>query len=155
MGQQRRSPLTHPGPWLALLLLALLGLLHQATGDGREALAAAPEPPSEPADPRDDLLAFAELLAAYRAGDDSQLAALQAAAGRLAELHGRVDVPRVVAYYAGLDASERVQGLDAHDEVDRFHDRSVATPDRPWPEARRELLADLAAFVDQIGRAHV
>lgn len=149
MGQQRRSPLTHPGPWLALLLLALLGLLHQATDDGREALAAAPEPPSEPADPRDDLLAFAELLAAYRAGDDSQLAALQAAAGRLAELHGRVDVPRVVAYYAGLDASERLQGLDAHDEVDRFHDRSVATPDRPWPEARRELLADLAAFVDQ------
>lgn len=143
---RRRGPLARPGPWIGLLGLLLFAVALDGPRRDRETHAAAPE---TGADSEAELADFATRLGAFRAGDDGALPELRAGAARLAVMLGREDLPRVVDYYAALDGAARAEGLDAHDEVDRFHERSIATPGIPWPEARRELLEDLSAFVDR------
>lgn len=85
-------------------------------------------------------------LEAFRAGDETRLAALRTGAAILCDRWLRCDAREVVEYYAALTTAQRIEGLDHEREYQLMREAvSAAAEEGPahWQEQRPRLLREL------------
>lgn len=103
-----------------------------------------------PVAPRVDLARFAELMRAWRGGDDSVLAEWRAVADRCAESESRPELRSLVEFFARLSPDERRRGLALEARFDALRAevvRSAGMGVDAWRTTRARLFVDLEALV--------
>ena len=139
---------------VALLCAALIGLGLLRRGPPAQAAEKAPLPVGTE-DLQQELKAWLDDLAAFRAGDESRVTPMRERAALLCKRWQRCDVSDVTEYYAHLTPEVRARGLEDERQGTALRERASAAQNlgldqEEWQVEREELLEGLEQLVESI-----